>query len=345
MAKDITAFLGCKFYKYTDPEDRNSLVVYRLIGLQNSETSKVVNIDTKETLKVKSAELMSDYRIIRADGVITASIVSCNISQEADKRNMMDDVVVCLYTMKDLEGTNEKRPYCVCRQNINDVFNEYMNSNPIPQAGCCISRDDVPSHINYDILTFCDEVGLSIVYNVYLDDDLDDIMMMIRNTKFDSTIKNIHDKWVSTYGKTMELTQEQINGASVYGYCTTLRQLLLENNFMYDFYAAFGIQKVPFEMKVNENWEMIPALVTEFSNMVRKNIKKVFVVPFSKDIDFEKIKMDYYILRDEKGRMYVVAYIEDGQFVEDDAEAIQATKALHDYAELMHFGDKYKTHN
>lgn len=345
MAKDIRSFLGCKFYKYTDPNDKHSLVIYRLIGLQNSETSKVINIDTKEVLKIKSSELMSDYRIIRADGVVTASIVSCNISQEQDKKNMMDDVVVCLYTMKDLESTNDGKPYCVCRQNINDVFNEYMNSNPVPQAGCCISRDDVPAHVNYDILTFCDEVGLSVVYNVYLDDDLDDILLMIRNTKFDNTIKEIHDKWVSSYGKSMGLTEAQKQAPSVYGYCTSLRQLLLENSFMYDFYAAFGVQKVAFTMKVNEKWEMIPPLVIEFSNIVRKNIKRAFVVPFSKDIDFEKIKMDYYILRDELGHMYVVAYIEDGQFVEDDEEAIKATKALHDYAELMHFGDKYKMNN
>lgn len=334
----VSKYIGCIFYRY-ETEDAESLVKYRLLGIQNVKTSKILDMKTKEIRKIDSDYLMDNFKIVSPDGIISANIVSTNISADKSKIDMMDDVIVLMYTMKDKQEGIED-PWCVCRQNINDVFNEYMNSDPITQAGCCISREDMPTNINMKIATYCDKIEFSYIFNVYMNDSIEDILNIIPKSKFDKVLSGINDKfiknvYIAKHGA--EMANRARNEPSVYGYCRSLKQLLKENNFEYDFYTGFGIQPVPFKVTLNDNNALIESQVLVLSNLFRQNIKDTVVVPFSKSINMDKIKMHKAIIRDENGNTYIVGYIIDGQYIETDEEALEATKQMHDYAELMLF--------
>ena len=133
---EVLSLVGSKFYKY---DEDNNLIRLRVVGMNNSETIKVRYEDGSEE-KINPNILVgegSEYRQLMHDGIVMFSVVDVSDGLGGQ----MPDVIVALYRKSDIDDGNPV-PYCVCRQNVNDIFYEYMNPNPsVIYAGCCVSID------------------------------------------------------------------------------------------------------------------------------------------------------------------------------------------------------------
>lgn len=312
-SEKVFTLVGRKFYRYLDENDESSLEVVRVIGVQNVESVKIKKEDGSVE-KVNPEYIIENYRAIKSDGVMGFAIVSINDGCG----NLVNDIIVCLYKQSDLDEHNTM-PYVVCRQNVNDIFYEYMNPNPeVLYAGCSVSVDSIPSHLNMDSMLQCESVDKYYTVQVYLDDSLDEILSMVKTSKYDEVFKNIQAAYIRAY--------EQIHGAgrikkglpSYHGYCNSLKTLLEENNFMYDFNSCFGIVSLNFKVEIiddNGTWRLKGELIHQLMDILKKNIKTTYVIPYDKTVDLSNIKMGYIIAKDINNDMYVIGYLEEGEYV------------------------------
>ena len=164
------------------------------MGVQNTETIKIRHQDGTEE-KVSPNKVLENYRMLNSDGIITFSLVTV----DAGNGQNIDDVIICIHRKTDLDNGNAVT-YAVCRQNINDIFDEYMNPNPeVIYAGCSVSIDSIPENFNYRILMACNDVKKSYGVNIYLDDDLDTILSMVKLKDFDRALQNLLDAHLKYY--------------------------------------------------------------------------------------------------------------------------------------------------
>jgi hypothetical protein len=309
--KDVLSLVGTKFYRYIDDE---KLELIRIVGVQNTETVKVKYEDGKVD-KMKPQYILDNYKTLRSDGIMVFSLVSV----DAGGGKSIDDVIVTLHRKSDLEDGNSI-PYCVCRQNVNDIFYEY--NNPYPEhifAGCCVSIDTIIDGIDYSIMTACNGIELSIGVNVYMDDDLDTILSMVKLKRFDNALFAL--------GQAELKRIYEPNHKLIFGYCPDVKTLLVQNNFMYDFNACFGISQIAFELgysdDTNEHLDMESTV--KISYIIRENITSTYVIPFAKDVDLSKIGIDYMLVKTPSNKMYIIGYTKSGEFVEsEEAKKIMA---------------------
>ena len=62
----ISRHIGCIFYRY-ETEDADSLIRYRVLGIQNTKTCKVLDISTKEIKKIDCDYLMDNFKIVSSN--------------------------------------------------------------------------------------------------------------------------------------------------------------------------------------------------------------------------------------------------------------------------------------
>ena len=110
---------------------------------------------------------------------------------------------------------------------------------------------------------------------------------------------------------------------------------------MYDFYACFGVTPIGFELDFKD--ETCESLSDNcralLSNVYRVNMSETYVIPYAKDVDTSKIKMNYCIVKTPSNKMYYVGYTKDGEFVESEKayEYMQQVKG----AALQYTNAKY----
>lgn len=333
----VLSLIGSKFYKFNDDD----LELIRIIGMKNGETVKVLNCDTKEEYTASPESVLENYTALSPDGVVVASIVSVDGGNGMN----MSDVIVTLHKTSDLQDNNGV-PYCVCRQNVNDIFYDHFNPTAgTVYAGCCVSIDTCPPNIDYRIMTACNGVDKNGSHgvNVYLDDTLDDIIGMIPNMKnYNRALESVYEQYLKNYTHNPLLERvKTLDHKSLHGYCTNLRTLLEENNFMYDFNVCFGITAIGFELefKDDSNESLSDNCRELLSNVYRTNMVDTYVIPYAKDVDRSEIKMDYLIAKTPSNKMYYIGYTKDGEFVESE-KAYEYMQQMHGVA-LQYSGDKY----
>lgn len=311
--KKVLTLVGRKFYRYLDENDESSLEIIRVAGVQNVESIKIMYEDGT-VKKIDPNYVLDNYRAIKSDGIATFAIVSIDDGYG----NLTNDVIVCLYKQSEIDSGNNM-PYAVCRQNVNDIFYEYLSadSNKTLYAGCSVSVDSIPAHLDLNVMLQCVSVDRYYTVQVYMDDSLDDILKMVKTSKYDEVLKGIQGTYVRNY--------EAIHGKPVakgrksyHGYCDSLKTLLEENNFMYDFNTCFGIVTLDFKVETiddNETCRLHGSLLRPFMDTIKKNVKTTYVVPYDKTIDLSNIKMGYVITKDKNNDMYVIGYLEEGEYV------------------------------
>ena len=99
---------------------------------------------------------------------------------------------------------------------------------------------------------------------------------------------------------------------NIQGYCSTLKQLLQDNWFMYDFLKGFDIQPITLNLKDKEYLKGQDLLYME--NLLKVTMDSTAIVEYSKDIDLTKIQRDYVIVSDITENIYIVAY-DRGEYV------------------------------
>jgi len=270
-----------KFYKVNEDD---SIEFLRLVKVKNADSYVLLN-SKKERVKLTEDEL-SKYVKLRPDGYINYSIVSLDAG--------IKDVIVSMFRRTDIED-GDAIPYCICRQNIFDLFtNNLVKDDKTQFVGCSVSKDTCPADIDYKMIMGCNSIIENINVSMYIDDTLDDLLEPIYVADFNNIL-------FKNYIKSMK--------ENIYGYCKNLKELLHTNNFMYDVLKAFGIIKIPFVIDYDSNsYEICTSNREWLENYLKVEMFKTFVVPFTKEIDLKKIERDHVIISDNNNEIFIVLY-------------------------------------
>ncbi len=272
-----------KFYKIKDDD---SIEILRLLRIKNSDCFVMVN-DKKEKIKLTENELLK-YTKLKPDGYVNFAAVSL------DKG--VKDVVISMFRRRDIEDGNSI-PYCICRQNVFDLFANQLIKEGDPQyAGCSVSIETCPANTDYKMMMACDELFQTENISIYIDDPLENILYPVSLVNFDDILRE--NKKIATKSETR-----------ISGYCSKVKELLEQNHFIYDVLRAFNIYKVPFKTIYNEETNEIDIEQRHIlEEMFKTEMFSTFVVKFTKEINLSKIERDHIIISDDSNDLWVVLY-------------------------------------
>lgn len=278
---------GTKYFKY----DKDGVVKLIRINRQKDKEYSV-KLENGKFERVTAEELNKDYIMLRPDGVITFTIVAMP--------NNGKDVIVSLHRINDVARDNAAYPYAVCRQNVTDIFTnpitKQYDHGTLQYIGVSVSIDTCPIDIDFTVLTGCESViGMEMI-DVYKDDTLKDIISLINRKKYDQPLLEMYNL---------------VTDPLIRGQCSSIEELLKQNNFMYDFYNAFDISILPIVINI-DNIETDANNRRAIANLIEPIISccidDIYVVRYAKDIDFSKIKRKYILAIDLSDKLYVIGY-------------------------------------
>lgn len=296
--------LGSKYYRY---DEQNNIEVIRIYKHNDLEVKVYLDNDKDTKTKMTIEELNKNYVRLNPHAILNFCIVKVGSD--------LDDVIVTMHKLSDL-NTGEPTPYCACRQNITDVFANQIRLTETLYVGCSMSLATCPPDVDYRIMLACDQINKCVNLCTYMDDTLDDILGIIKTKEFDITLQALfvdHIKFQVKNNPTLSAMKNRLMAYETYnGYCKTLRTLLEQNNFMYDFYKAFEIEPITMEVTYDQNG-VLNAEVTKFiSDLHEVNITSTLCMPYWYDIDLSKIDNTYTLIMDKNDKLYVVAYVSNG---------------------------------
>lgn len=295
------SYIGCKYFRYNED---GSLDIIRVINDANPQEIKCsVNDNSSKRIKISLEKLTSDYCKLRPDGIIYFNIV--NVGE-------LKDVIVMMYREEDIQR-KKNMPYIICRQNITDIFANTIKpdyNNLI--TGLAVSEDSLPEKISMDTILTCDSIEKTTSVAVYMDDTLHDILSMIKTKPYDIILYNLfadHARY-----KYKDKIKSTMNKDIVDGYSKSLKGLMEDNEFMYEFYRGFGIFPVTFKITEEEltNSKLNLVNTLTMSNILMRKIQETYIIPFDKSFDLDKIERDYFLLIDSNNKLYIVAYTWNG---------------------------------
>lgn len=314
---DITRIIGCKFFKNEVAEDNSVKLteLYKVVGIQNDTTLKVKDLlHEGDTFKVDKAEFESEYILLEPDAYVLFSTVYL--------QDNIEDVIVSMFRVSDmLKGGNT--PYCVCRQNINNLYAAMIRNDPndrlnmeSKEVGMCMSMETIPDGVDYRVMTACNASKHFTMVATYLDDKLDDMLSCLKMNKYNRVLNDLftrhmeHEKIPISISNNMNIHN---------GYCRTLKDLLEHHNFMYDFRRAFGIAEIDTDLTeaITLEGKLIPIAKDIIQSAYNKYILDELVIKFEKDIDLEAIKQDKIMVCDIQQNIYLITYTEGSKYIED----------------------------
>ncbi len=297
--------LGSKYFRYIDDD----IEILRVYKCNDIEVKLYNDKDKDKTFKMTIKELEENYTKLNPHAVINFCIVKVG--------NNLDDVIVAMHKMSDL-FSNEPTPYCVCRQNITDVFANQIKLSNKMYVGCSMSLETCPPDVDYRIMIACNGITKSVNVCSYIDDTLDDILKMVKTKDFDRSLEALFTDHVNYEVKTnpaLSMMKNRIMKLDTYnGYCKSLKDLLEKNNFMYDFYRAFNIIPIDLELTYDKETNIVSQdIVDIISDIYEINIISTYCIEYWYDIVLEDIENDYVLIMDKYNKLYLVAYVNGGQ--------------------------------
>lgn len=268
--------LGQKIYKFNGDE----LIVKRLIKVKNSDAFVIGDEDCSNPTTITNAEYRS-YTKLREDAVVIFSIV--------ELQDGVPDVIVSLFRDKDIKAN---MPYAVCRQNLFDVFsNSIENDGGMMYIGCSISQDTCPENVDFRMLIGCNKVNRSDMVAIYMEDNIDVILSLVKSKPYDETLAILH---------------KGFSESKTRGSVSTLRELLVENRFIDDVYRGFNIIKVNFTYDGNE--QFLPEFTAAIEDIIKREMLYPVWVKWTKEIDIKSIQDEHLLVLDETNTLYIVSY-------------------------------------
>lgn len=286
----------------------NNKKVYKVVKVKNADTFSLSTIDGKERFTKTREELAKDYTKLTPNGYMIISVVENKMKEDLIQK----DVVVALYRYKQSEKEKQGNlPYCVCRQNVVNVFYQYAGSN-IRHCGMSMSVDTCPTNVNYELMIACDNVYNNVAIAVYMDDDLDEILKLFRHKPYDIVLSSGINN----------------NVRGTVGYVSTLKELLTQEEFSKDFYKAFNITEVDFPIEYNkENLLLKREQTMIFEDYFKIEMFDAFVIPFDYTIRLKDIKKKYIMVYSNVDKqVYIIIYTEGKMYNEYVAEEIRQVK-------------------
>lgn len=290
------SIVGVKYFRYVSDDE---VEIIRILNDSNPNEFKYKFDGSSIRGRITKEKLEEDYCKLTPDGVIYFNIVDVG---------ELEDVMIMGYRTKDI---NEKSnfPWMVCRQCITDIFANTINpdyNNLI--AGVAISQDTLPEKIPMETILTCDGIKKSVCVSIYMDDTLNDILSLIKTKPYDTVLYNLFADHVRY--KYKGKIKEHMSKELIDGYSKSLKNLMVDNEFMYEFYRGFGIFPVTFDItddEINSGTLCVSHKII-LSNLIMRKIEYAVVIPFSKNIDLSKIERDYMLLMDAKDKLYIIGY-------------------------------------
>ena len=163
--------------------------------------------------------------------------------------------------------------------------------------------------------------------NIYYDDTVDSVLECVNKPKFDEVLNKLFDKHAEATGNPLIKFRK-----TDHGWCKNLKDLMVSNNFWTDVDAAYNITQVNFNIpdyliqKTDENAEVYMSFNTEailfLSKTFELNIVDTIVVAYDYDIDLAEYNYSNYVLiRNNDGVLYLVVYLTEGVYLEQDIVA------------------------
>lgn len=268
----------------------------------NGEVYKVVKIKNSNTFTLERNNNRFTVTRDQLEGNLTKLIPNGHILFSIVENNGNKDVIVALYRTKQIgEEALNNLPYCVCRQNIVNLFYEIANPNKkFTHVGMCVSIDTCPADTNYMLTIACDKIDYALAVAVYMDDSLDDILNLFRHDKFNIIL--------NSYTKN--------NTIGLEGYVSTLPQLLEQESFSTDFYKAFNIHEINFKLKYDEESYLLDRDQTlYFEKEYRIEIFDAYIIKFDYSIQLKNIQKKYILIYSKPDKqLYILVYTEGRYF-------------------------------
>lgn len=342
--KNIKKYLGYKFYKQID-EDSVNLV--RLIKIHEfNDKITILDEDTKETKDVPFTYL-TGYTPLTPYGKVSFAQVKIYSNRNDKRDGFVKDVIVAAY--RDLDMKMEQyEPFAVARQNITDFwYNLLTNDENHEMVGASVTRENCPTNIPYAMMMACDEPILFEMVSLYMDDTIETLLQCIDIKSYDEIFKKLFDDHMS-YLNPMYDKSIPTKIMSKNGWCKNLSTFLKENNFIKDIDDMRNITAVDFSMKEFMNkveeigvYHFNPELLQFFNNSFSINAVSADAVEYGLDIDLAEFNnMNYVLMRDNTGKLFVVVYTLSGQYFESDLEQESGKLSISDKLRLDYY-NKY----
>lgn len=294
--------IGAYFFKYENEE----LILLRLYKVKDKNRYLFRDKNNKKVMLNK--EQYESFTMLNPDGLIVHVLAS--------DPNQGIDTLCMLYRMDDIDK-NIMEPYAVCRQNIVDPFEMLLNSDPNKTyVGVSISKDTAPE--GFDYMSVCAANGIrdQKVHFVYKDDTFEDIMSFVNHTIFDKALQIIKSH------------MDDFDIMKFEGFKDTYKELLQENDFMYDFRRAFNIIRINFTIdKSVERWtDSIYKISAEEIKTIEGITKHLVMAPvlvkYDKSINLEKIEKSYIVFEDLDKGIYVISY-DKGNYINREYDSLE----------------------
>lgn len=287
MRKEPKLYPGTKLYQRDQSLEKALDSVIR-IKKYDEEKKEYTAYDVDGNLiHVSEEETRTKWTRLNPDALFMLSIV------EFDG---LTDVLVCVHKR---DGSDFKPvPDIVARQNILDIYSGNANT-----VGMCVSEKTKASGIEFGTFLQYDEMLAMYVSVAYIDDTIDDILRFTNTKRADKILQRLHTNHYSG----------GINNL-IKGSATSLKELLMSNQFMMEYHYAFDVVEVPFSLKKPE---LVPdtALADIIAEITRKVPSAIYVVRYDKSVDLSKFEREYILAtansakaHDDDRDIYVVGY-------------------------------------
>jgi hypothetical protein len=337
-------YIGYKFFK--ENEDHSFDIVRVLRATSDNKVILVHDNSTHPT--TEDYTYLKEYTPLDPYGVMSFNIVGIYSSYDKPDRTtgreLCKDVVIMVYSKLDITlGLN--LPRIICRQSVNDFFADLLYQDPSKNhmAGICCSSKTCPENFNMMQLAACDELIKANTVNFYKDDNIDTILSCVSDL---DAMDNVLLKLFNAHARAS--ANPNVKGMKNHlGWCRTVKDLLENNNFMADFNEMMDITGVDFDLsnyldKSDTGVDKLayPALL--FLNSVhRVNAVDSRVIKFDYSIDMGKFANDNYVFwRDNTDTIYLIVYLTQGKFLEDELNEKINQLSITDKLQLSYY-NKY----
>ena len=207
-----------------------------------------------------------------------------------------------------------------------------------------VSKKTCPPDIAYGVMLACNSVEYSVGCNYYINDTVHDILKLLGNrlNRINKVMNENFKEALKTHHR------PDINQLKCMGWCRNVTTLVEDNTFEYDYNDAYDI--LPMNEKLEDHIMYIkddpvsPYYTFDdeytdiYSKIFKINIVKTILIEYDHDIDLDKILGKYFLTRSNTGKLYVVKYVTEGEFIEKDLETLAAKQAM----EKIAYANKYK---
>ena len=297
--------IGAYYFKY----EGDDLILLRLYKIKTKNRYLFVDENNK---KVSLSKLQfSEFTMLAPDGILVHVLAS--------DPNQGVDTVCLLYRMEDIEESNipVPLPYAVCRQNIIDPFEMLLNNNPNKTiVGVSISQDTTPEGFDFKSVCMASGIRYQKLHFIYKDDTFEDMFRFINEELFDKSLKVIKE------------VMDESDNIKFEGFKDTYRELLEENDFMYDFRRAFKIVRINFTIDTSvKSWtedgiyKISEKEVNIIESITKHQVINPILIKYDKTVDLEAIKRHYIVFEDLNKKIYVISY-DKGNYINREYDAL-----------------------